>query len=93
VGRTRAANAPERLRPIDAGPGQRIRQARLSRGLSQKQLADRVGTTQSVIARLEDAQYTGQSLRMLERIATACGVNLKLRAEKKPGFDREVVLA
>jgi len=70
-----------------------VREMREAAALSQKQLADRVGTTQSVIARLEDAQYTGQSLRMLERIATACGVNLKLRAEKKPGFDREVVLA
>ena len=30
------------------------------------------------------------SLTMLERIATACGVGLKLHAEKKPNFDREV---
>jgi hypothetical protein len=30
---------------------------------------------------------------MLERIAAACGVSLKLRAEKKPNFDREVALA
>jgi hypothetical protein len=29
---------------------------------------------------------------MLERIAAACGVALKLRAEKKPDFDREVAL-
>jgi hypothetical protein len=45
-----------------------------------------------VIARLEDAEYTGHSLSMLERIAAACGVNLKLHAEKKPHFDREVAL-
>jgi len=44
------------------------------------------------IARLEDAEYAGHSLTMLERIATACGVALKLRAEKKPDFDREVEL-
>ncbi len=69
-----------------------VREMREAARLSQKQLAERVGTTQSVIARLEDAEYNGQSLRMLERIAAACGVNLKLRAEKKPGFDREVVL-
>jgi len=49
--------------------------------------------TQSVIARLEDAEYTGHSLTMLERIATACGVALKLHTEKKPNFDREVALA
>lgn len=29
---------------------------------------------------------------MLERIAAACGVTLKLHAEKKPNFDREVAL-
>jgi hypothetical protein len=51
-----------------------------------------MGTTQSVIARLEDAEYGGHSLTMLERIATACGVALKLHAEKKRNFDREVAL-
>jgi ribosome-binding protein aMBF1 (putative translation factor) len=61
-------------------------------GLTQTELARKVGTTQSVIARLEDAEYTGHSLTMLERIAAACGIALKLRAEKKPNFDREVAL-
>jgi len=45
-----------------------------------------------VIARLEDAEYAGHSLTMLERIATVCGVALKLHAEKKPNLDREVAL-
>ena len=70
-----------------------VREMREAAGLSQQELAARAGTTQSVIARLEDAEYTGQSLKMLERIATACGVNLKLHAERKPDFDREVALA
>jgi elongation factor G len=56
------------------------------------ELAKKVATTQSVIARLEDAEYTGHSLTMLERIATACGVGLTLHAEKKPNFEREVAL-
>jgi transcriptional regulator with XRE-family HTH domain len=60
--------------------------------LTQTELAKKVGTTQSAIARLENAEYTGHSLTMLERIAAACGVALKLRAEKKPNFDREVAL-
>jgi len=38
-------------------------------GLSQKQLANLIGTTQSVISRLEDADYSGHSLQMLNRIA------------------------
>ncbi len=70
-----------------------IREMRQDAELTQAELAKRIGTTQSVIARLEDAEYTGHSLAMLERIATACGVALKLRAEKKPHFDREVALA
>lgn len=70
-----------------------VREMREDAGLTQSALAKQVGTTQSVIARLEDAEYFGHSLAMLERIATACGVALKLHAEKKPNFVREVALA
>ena len=69
-----------------------VREMREDAELTQSALAKKAGTTQSVIARLEDAEYAGHSLRMLERIAAACGVALKLRAEKKPGFEREVAL-
>jgi len=69
-----------------------VREMREGAGWTQVELAKRIGTTQSVIARLEDAEYTGHSLSMLERIAAACGVTLKLHAEKKPDFDREVAL-
>jgi len=70
-----------------------VREMREGAGLTQVELAKRIGTTQSVIARLEDAEYRGHSLSMLERIAAVCGVTLKLHAEKKPDFDREVALA
>lgn len=69
-----------------------VREMRERAGLTQVELAQRVGTTQSAIARLEDAEYRGHSLSMLERIAATCGVALRLRAEKKPNFDREVAL-
>ncbi|MGH9743077.1 MAG: helix-turn-helix domain-containing protein [Candidatus Acidiferrum sp.] len=59
-----------------------VREMREDAVLTQAALAKKVGTTQSVVARLEDAEYTGRSLPMLERIAAACGVGLKLRAEK-----------
>jgi ribosome-binding protein aMBF1 (putative translation factor) len=48
-----------------------IYEARTAAGLSQQQLAELVGTTQSVISRLEDADYEGRSLSMLQRIADA----------------------
>jgi ribosome-binding protein aMBF1 (putative translation factor) len=69
-----------------------VREMREDAGLTQSELARKIGTTQSVIARLEDAEYAGHSLTTLERIAAACGVALKLHAEKKPHFDREVAL-
>jgi ribosome-binding protein aMBF1 (putative translation factor) len=69
-----------------------VREMRDGARWTQSELAKRVGTTQSVIARLEDAEYTGHSLAMLERIAATCGVSLKLRAAKEPDFDREVAL-
>lgn len=69
-----------------------VREMRETASMTQSELARKIGTTQSVIARLEDAEYTGHSLAMLERIAAACGVVLKLHAEKKPDFDREVAL-
>jgi ribosome-binding protein aMBF1 (putative translation factor) len=70
-----------------------VREMREDAGLTQTDLAKKVGTTQSAIARLEDAEYTGHSLAMLERIAAVCGVALRLHAEKKPNFDRQVALA
>lgn len=46
--------------------------------LSQRQLAARVGTTASVICRLEDSDYGGHSLYMLRRIGTALGRNVRI---------------
>jgi len=69
-----------------------VREMREDAGLTQAELARKIGSTQSVIARLENAEYAGHSLTMLERIATVCGMGLKLHAEKKPHFDREVAL-
>ncbi len=48
-------------------------------GLTQGQLAKLVGTTGSVISRLEDSDYRGHSLAMLERIAHALNKRVELR--------------
>jgi ribosome-binding protein aMBF1 (putative translation factor) len=47
--------------------------------LSQAELARKVGTTQSVISRLEDADYDGHSLAMLRRIASALEKRVEIR--------------
>ncbi|MBI4551150.1 MAG: helix-turn-helix transcriptional regulator [Candidatus Latescibacteria bacterium] len=44
---------------------------RTAAGLTQRELAERIGTTASVISRLEQADYEGHSLSMLRRIAAA----------------------
>jgi transcriptional regulator with XRE-family HTH domain len=56
---------------------------RKRKGLTQAQLAELVGTTQSVIARMENSDYTGHSISMLTRIASSCGA--KFRAEFRMG--------
>jgi len=48
-------------------------------GLSQTALARRIGTQQSVISRLEDADYDGHSLAMLNRIAAALKQRIEIR--------------
>ena len=52
---------------------------RTQTGLSQSQLAKLVGTTQSVISRLEDADYTGHSLAMLRKIGVALHQRLEIQ--------------
>lgn len=63
---------------INAEVAQLIFDARTKERMTQKQLAERVGTTQSVIARLEDADYHGHSLSMLQRIARALDRTLRI---------------
>ncbi len=47
--------------------------------LSQSALAELVGTSPSVISRLEDANYEGHSLSMLRRIAAALDHRVEIR--------------
>jgi ribosome-binding protein aMBF1 (putative translation factor) len=56
-----------------------VYELRTKAGLTQKELAARVGTTPSVISRLEDADYSGHSLSMLRRIAAAVGQRVQIR--------------
>jgi ribosome-binding protein aMBF1 (putative translation factor) len=64
---------------INASVAQLIYAARTKARLSQAQLANRIGTKQSVISRLEDADYEGHSLGMLQRIAAALDQCVEIR--------------
>lgn len=57
----------------------KIYELRTKAKLSQAELARKVGTTQSVISRLEDADYEGHSLAMLRRIASALEKRVEIR--------------
>jgi len=57
----------------------RIQELRAEAALTQTQLARLVGTTASVICRLEDADYEGHSLAMLRRIAGALNQRVEIR--------------
>lgn len=48
-------------------------------GLTQKQLAELVGTKQSNIARIENADYTGYTLKTLEKVAKALKAKLEVK--------------
>ncbi|MGA2186195.1 MAG: XRE family transcriptional regulator [Bryobacteraceae bacterium] len=52
---------------------------RTKAGLTQRAMAKKVGTTASVICRLEDADYEGHSLAMLRRVAAALGKRVEIR--------------
>ena len=74
---------PRRLRRIQkeyekAEIAQRIYELRTLRGLTQKQLAELVRTRQSVISRLENADYNRHSLRMLYKIAHVLHCRVKV---------------
>ena len=57
-----------------------IARARVSAGLTQEEVAHRMHTTQSTIARLESGRTT-PSTRTLERLAEATGTRLRISFE------------
>lgn len=57
----------------------KIHELRAAAGITQTQLAKLIGTTASVICRLEDADYEGHSLAMLRRIADALNQRVEIR--------------
>lgn len=62
----------------NAAVARQLYELRTAHGLTQRQLADLIGTKQSVIARLEDADYQGHSLSTLTRIADALGCAVRV---------------
>lgn len=83
-------NDPETLIELekiqaDNDVARKIYDLRMKEGLSQRALAKLVGTTASVICRLEDADYEGHSMAMLNRIAAALNKRVEIRFLPKKG--------
>jgi ribosome-binding protein aMBF1 (putative translation factor) len=62
---------------LAAEVGERVREAREAAGLSQRELARRMGTSQAAVDRLE-AGGVGATLTTLQRVATALGLQVSI---------------
>ena len=75
---------------VNADVAQMIYDLRTEAELTQSQLAELVGTTQSAISRLEDTDYEGHSLSMLRKVARALNrrllVSLASQERQEPGL-------
>lgn len=79
VGTDRALRREVEKARLNVRIAEMILAAREAAGLTQSQLAKLIGTTQSVVSRLEDADYEGHSLAILQRIAAALHRTLEVR--------------
>ena len=77
-------HTPERMASFEeelanAELARKIYALRAKAGLTQQQLAKLVGTTAAVINQLEEADYEGHALAMLNRIAAALNKRVEIR--------------
>jgi len=75
---------PEQLKALeearaDDDVARKIFELRTKAGLTQAQLGNLIGTTASVISRLESADYGGHSLAMLRRIGSALNQRVEIK--------------
>jgi DNA-binding XRE family transcriptional regulator len=75
---------PDRIAELEVARSEdelarQIYKLRENAGLTRARLAKLVGTTPSVISRLEDSEYQGHSLSMLNRIAAAVNKKVEIR--------------
>ena len=79
IGNDPQAAADYEQAKADLAVARKIYGLREAAGLTQAQLAQRIGTSRTVISRLEDADYEGHSLAMLNRVAAALDQRVEIR--------------
>ncbi|MBU0693604.1 MAG: helix-turn-helix domain-containing protein [Candidatus Omnitrophica bacterium] len=74
--------------------GEQIARARHHAHLTQAALAKRIHTTKSAISRYESVDYNGYGLPLLNKIAKACGTDLRIvfTAKRTKNNSRAVTL-
>lgn len=77
--------------PVDSG-GILVREARLRAGLTQRQLAAAVGSSQATIARIESGA-TKPTFAKVRRLVEACGLRLEVRLVPAEDSDWSVARA
>jgi len=60
-----------------------ILELRMEQNLTQKELAERMGTSQPAIARVESGNYRNVSLAFIRRLAEALGADPEIHLRKK----------
>ncbi len=69
-----------------------ITRLREKAGVSQKELAERLDTTQQQISRLESPSYEGHSLSMLRRVAAALHARVRVVIEPLPKANKSALV-
>lgn len=69
-----------------------IARLREKAGLSQKELASLLDTSQQQVSRLESPAYEGHSLSMLRRVAAALHARVRVVLEPLPATDKSSVM-
>ena len=91
-GKPKRQAALERER-INAKIARDIYDLRIKNNLTQKELAEMVKTTPSVISRLENADYSGHSINMLQRIAAAFSRTVQIKFIPAKSKSKEIASA
>jgi len=84
------ANQLSSLMNTGLNPGRLVREARLAARLTQRELARRAHTSQSVVARVESGQ-TSPGSETLERLLDAAGYELRVALQPRPVVDSHML--
>jgi transcriptional regulator with XRE-family HTH domain len=76
---------------LNAYVATQIKVIREQRGMTQADLANKIGTTQAGISRIENVDYSSWSIRTLIKLARAFGVRLKVSFEQFGTLPEEVI--